>query len=810
MLSLLSDIRYAGRMLARAPRFTAVAVFVLALGIGVNTTVFTVLNAVLFRPLAYVQHPDRLLWMTRVMSYPAFLEIRERNTSFSPLMAFSSATFVVGAGGGNEPPDVARGQYVTGEYFEALGVPAARGRTLNAEDATGARPVAVISDRLWQRRFERRPDVVGALLAVNHVALTVVGVTPPGFVDEVGMPHDLWVPLTVHPLLSPGESSKAGQGQALLDRRDTSWLNVVGRLRPGVAVDRARAEIARLAEEIVPPRSAGERARPVALLQWNGGLDPRDRQGVAPVGQLLMGLVGLILLIACANVANLLLARGATRQKEIAIRQALGASRSRLMRQLLAESMLLAIVAGGAGLLLAMWSADLLQKVPLPTAFPVVVDLSPDVRVLVFTLLASIATGLVFGLAPALQTARPAIVAALHDNLLIGGYGYRPSRLRSTLVGAQVALSLVVLIAAGLFVRSLLRITAADPGVAIENRLVMPLNAGAYTEARGSELYRAVIEGVRTTSGVESAALVRFAPLTMSGSGEWEITIEGQAAKVLHQEAGANIVSARYFETLGIPIVRGRAFDDRDRAASAGVVIVTETMARRFWPGQDALGRHLKSGGPWLEVVGIARDSSYRSIGESPSPHMYLPLPQHYQPRMTLVVHARGDSRVLMPALRREVQRVNGGVPVADLRTFEQAIEAGLFPTRAGATMLSIFALLALTLAAAGVYSVSSYAVSQRTLEIGIRIALGGRREDILRLVLGDGLRPVAIGAVLGLVLAVGLAQLLAGLLLGLSPLDPVTFAVVPLLLGLTALLASYLPARRATRVEPVIALHCE
>jgi len=310
-------------------------------------------------------------------------------------------------------------------------------------------------------------------------------------------------------------------------------------------------------------------------------------------------------------------------------------------------------------------------------------------------------------------------------------------------------------------------------------------------------------------SPVQSAALVRFAPLTMSGSGEWEITIDGQSEKAPHQEVGVNVVSPAYFETMGIPIVRGRPFDDRDRAGSAGVVIVTETMARRFWPGQEALGRRLKSG-PWLEVVGMAHDSSYRSIGESPSPHMYLPLLQHYQPRMTLVVHTRGDSRALIAALRQEVQRVNAAVSVADLRTFTQAIEAGMFPTRAAATMLTIFGLLALTLAAAGVYGVSSYAVSQRTHEIGIRIALGGRREDILRLVLGEGLRPVAIGAVLGLVLSVGLAQLLPSLLLGLSPLDPVTFAVVPLVLVLTASLASYLPARRATKVEPVIALRCE
>jgi putative ABC transport system permease protein len=309
-------------------------------------------------------------------------------------------------------------------------------------------------------------------------------------------------------------------------------------------------------------------------------------------------------------------------------------------------------------------------------------------------------------------------------------------------------------------------------------------------------------------SGVGSAALVRFAPLTMAGSGAWEVAIEGQAGKP--QEVGVNVVTPRYFDTLGIPILRGRAFDDRDRAGSPGVVIVTETMARRFWPGKDVLGRHLKSGGPWLEVIGIARDSSYRSIGESPSPHMYLPLPQHPQPRMTLVVHARGDGAALIPALRREVRRVSAAMPVTGLRTFAQAVDVALFPTRAGAMLLTIFGLLALTLAAAGVYGVSSYAVSQRTREIGIRIALGGGREDILRLVVGDGLRPVAMGVILGLLLSVGLAQVLATLLLGLSPLDPVTFSAVPLVLMLTASLASYLPARRAAKVEPVVALRCE
>jgi predicted permease len=527
-----------------------------------------------------------------------------------------------------------------------------------------------------------------------------------------------------------------------------------------------------------------------------------------------MVVVALVLLIACANIASLLLARAAVRRRETAVRQALGATRPRLVRQWLTESVLLGIAGGGLGLLLALWANQLLisylQTTPLAS-----LELGLDWRVLAFTLVVSVVTGIVFGLAPALQASRLDIVMALKSEDAQRA-GSRRSRLRAVFVTAQVTLSVVLLVGAGLFIRSLQNANTIDPGFRVDRALTVPINLGLlrYKESEGENFYRNLLARVEAQPGVERASLVRFAQLGFSFA-QFQVFAEGRSHNPTDEgiSTGFNVVGSNYFKTMETPLLRGRDFAETDRKGAPGVVALNETLAATLWPGEDALGKRVSvSGpeGPFLEVIGVARDGKYRSLGEAPHPYIYQPLLQSYDPKMTLVVRTKGEPQSVATAVREQIRALDANLPVADVKTFRDQLDLSLFPSRVAAWTLGGFGLLALLLAAIGIYGVVSYSVAQRTREIGVRMALGAKERDLLRLVLGEGLFVIAVGLALGLLLAVASTRVIAGFLYGVGATDPPTFVGVPLLLGSIALVATYIPARRATKVDPLVALRYE
>jgi predicted permease len=839
--TLIKDLKFGARTLGKNPGFTAVAALTLALGIGANTAIFSFVNAVLLRPLP-VAEPERLVYVfggTRanpynVSSYPDYVDYRDRNQVFSDLIAYSPITLSLTS---DDQADSISGLIVTGNYFDALGVRAARGRTfLPEEDTTpGGHSVAVISHRLWQDRFAGDPQVTSRRLLLNGQPFTIVGVAPAGFDGaEAGQTNDIYVPMAMQALVRPPRAGYSGEmNPDLLSRRGPRWLNMVGRLKPGVTAEQAQAAIATLAAQLAAayPDTNGEQTATVSPVSKG---DPEQRGTLLSVAGLLLAVVGLVLLIACANVANLMLARATSRRKEISIRLALGASRGRLVRQLLTESVLLALTGGVGGLLLAVWLVNAMRTYSPPgNFFPVAFDFSLDKTVLGFTLLLSVLTGLVFGIAPALQASKPDLVAALKDEtaLLMGarGRGARRFSLRNLLVVAQVALSLVLLISAGLFLRSLQQAQSIDPGFEPEHVLTMPLNINLlrYTKAQGQEFYRRTLERVAALPGVESATLTRTPPLS-GASRQSSVMVAGQEAPdrasssestggggedVANNVTLTSPVALDYFRTLDIPVLRGRDFNAQDREGAPGVAIVNETFAKRYFPGRDPIGQRVSLGGsqgPWLEVVGLARDSKYITLGEAPAPFLYQPLAQRHETGMVLLVRAGGDPSRLVPAVRREVQAIEPNLPLKNARTMSEMLSTSLFPARAGAVLLGAFGLLALVLASVGLYGVMSYSVTRRTREIGIRMALGARGGDVLRLVLRESMALVAVGMLLGLTAAFAATRLLAGFLYGVSPTDPAAFAGIVVLLALVALAASLVPARRAAKVDPLVAFRYE
>jgi predicted permease len=546
-----------------------------------------------------------------------------------------------------------------------------------------------------------------------------------------------------------------------------------------------------------------------------GGMDPRDQEEAAPLAGIAMAVVALVLLIACANIASLLIARAAMRRRETAIRQAVGATRPRLVRQWLTESIILGLAGGAIGLLLALWANQLLisylQTTPLAS-----LELRLDYRVLAFTFAVSVITGIVFGLVPALEASRLDIVMALKSESSSRLGRSRSSRLREVFVTAQVALSVVLLIGASLFIRSLLRANTIDPGFNVERALTVPINLGLlrYKENDGTNFYRNLLERVEAQPGVESASLVRFAQLGFSFA-QYQVFVEGRPGQKTDEgvNTGFNVVGPNYFMTMGTALLRGRDFTKDDRKGAPGVVVLNETLAATLWPGEDPVGKRLSltgPTGPFLEVVGLARDGKYRSLGEPPRPYVYQPLFQSYDPKMTLVVRTRGEAQAVAATVREQIRTLDPNLPVADVKTLREHLDLSLFPSRVAAWTLGGFGALALLLAAIGIYGVISHSVAQRTQEIGVRMALGAKAKDVLRLVLGQGLYVIAIGLVLGLMLSAAATRVIAGFLYGIGATDPLTFVGVPLLLGVVALIASYIPARRATKVEPLVALRYE
>jgi macrolide transport system ATP-binding/permease protein len=812
MRSLIRDIRYAFRNFLKRPGFTAIAVVTLALGIGANTAIFSLVNTVLLRPLP-VPHPEQLVEVYgtfhngadyTIQSYLNYKDYRDRNDVFSGLMAYRFAPMSISHESRNER---VWGYLVSGNYFDVVGVQPFLGRYfVPEEDKTpGSHPVAVISYLAWQKRFASDRSVVGQALSLNGHVFTVIGVAPKGFFGtEVAYAPELFVPMMMAHEIEPGSD--------WLESRDSDNIFAVGRLKPGVTSARAESALRGITLQLgkeYPKENEGRGVR----LSTPGLFIPDIRNSVISFSGVLMGVVGLVLLLACVNLANLLLARATERRKELAIRLALGASRARIVRQLVTESVLLSLSGGLGGLLLAAWINNLVASIKLPTDIALVFDLRLDWRVLAFALAVSLATGILFSLLPALQSSRPELVPALKDEASMAGF--RRSRLRNALVIVQVALSLVLLVCAGLVVRSLQVAQRTRPGFTPENAVALSFDLGlqGYTEEKGRAFQRQLIEQTQSVAGVRSIALTSTVPLSLDYSST-SIYIEGQSTTGTTNLPFAvpNEISPGYFRTMEIPL-RGRDFTERDNKDESRVAIINETFARRLFPGRDAIGRRFNFSGPdkpYWEVIGVAADGKYNSLAEEAKAAFYRPLLRDYNTNATLVARTVGDSQSVLAALRSELQRLDPTLPLYNVQTLTDHMSVPLFPFRMAATVLGSFGVLAIVLAAIGIYGVMSYVVAGRTREIGVRIALGAAHRDVLLLIIRQGMTLAVIGLGIGLLIAFGVAQLLAKLLFGVSPVDPLTFAGVSVLLALVAALACYIPARRATKVDPLVALRYE
>ena len=816
MGSLLQDVRYGVRMLLKQPGFALIAVIALALGVGANATIFSFVNGLVLRPIEGVREPERLAAVYTsdydsgiygASSYPDYMDFREQARAFESLAAYGETVMSLT---GVDEAERLRGAYVTGNYFDVLGVGARVGRTLQpADDVTpGAHPVVAISHGVWQRRFGADTGIVGKALSLDGVQYTIVGVAAESFRGlRLGQPPEFWIPMMMEPA-------------RVLSGRGNRGLEITGRLKAGVTLEGAQAELTAITVRLAqtyPETNLGtlerpKEPRPVTALR-ESRIEPAAQRNVWFVSLLLFAVVGLVLLIACANVANLTLARASMRRREIAVRLALGASRWRLVRQLLTESTMLALIGGAAGLFVALWAVDLL-----PSFFPPEaaggLDLSLDWRVLAFTFSVSVLTGLLFGLAPALQASRPDLVPSLKEDAGGSGYGPRRLSLRNGLVIAQLALSLVLLIGAGLFLRSLGQAIAFDPGFTTQNLLLASLETrGAkLNKEQGQAFYQQALERVGGLPGVSAVSLTRNIPISGGGSRR-TVEIEGyQPQPNESTELNFNVVGPGYFDTMSIPVVAGRDFNTQDREGSPGVVIINEELARRYFPGQNAVGKRMRldSEQPPAEIVGVARNAKYRDLREASLPFIYVPFAQEYRPGMTLLVRTAVDPATVLPSVRSEIHSLNGDVPIYAVKTMTEQIGAALAPDRMLTVLLSVFGGTALLLAVTGIYGVMSYMVARRTHEIGIRMALGASGGDILKLIVKQGLTLILIGAALGLALAIALTRVIASLLFNVSTTDSLTFGGISLLLVAVALVACYIPARRATKVDPLIALRYE
>jgi predicted permease len=813
METLWQDLKYAARMLAKNPGFTAVAVLTLALGIGANTAIFSVVNALLLRPLPLVHQPGELAYLSRSYSYPSYEFLRDHNAVFSGLFA-QGGTMSLNLNAGGEP-ELVTGELVTANFFSVLGTPAARGRTFLPEEDhnPGAHPVAVLSHGLWQRRFGADADILQKTILLNGLRFTIVGVMPAGFIgDEIGKERDLWVPMMMQPILFPRANARAAS--AIVDR-NFIWMNVVGRLKPGVNIQQAEAALTALMEQDEPRQPAEGRPSRVELYTIAGGVDPRERGELfLPVAALLFAIVGLLLLTACSNLANLMLARGASRKKEIGVRLALGATRGQLVRQLVLEAVPLALLAGAAAMLLVTWTSGLLSSMELPGGTRITLDVSPDRSVLAFTLGVSLLTLLLFSLVPALAASRVDLVSVLKNDL--GAGNVWKSRLRNLFVVMQVGLASLLLVGAGLFLRSLQTAQKTDAGFVAERVAAVPLDLrlAGYSDAAGVDAFRQIVERAETLPGVLSASLVERLPLGLD-RGVAFVSREGADSHTAESEvrAGVNTIAPRYCETMGITVLQGREFTSQDRADGPGVALINQQLAARMWPNEDPIGKRLllggRSGTP-RQVIGVMRDAKYDSLGERSQPYLFLPLAQQYQSHMALVVRSGGEPRALLQAMESLIRTFDRNLAVFPARTMSAHVSSSLALARLGAMLLGLFGAVGLSLAALGVFGVMAFSVSQRTREIGIRMALGAGAAEVLRMVLREGVRLVGVGLGAGLCIGLALAQLVSRFLYGVSAADPLTFAGVAAVLLGVAMLACYIPARRATKVDPMVALRYE
>ena len=802
---LAQDVRYGVRTLARAPGFTAIALVVLSLGIGANATIFSFANAFFLRPLP-VSDPDSVV---RVCSnrYSAtrqrtYLEYRDRNSTLSGLAAFQMKSFGLLI---DRETEHVFGQIVSGEYFPTVGIAPARGRLLlPSDDRAGASPVVVLSYAFWTRRFGAAPDAIGRTIRINDQPFQVVGVAAQDFSGLMTpLRGDLWVPLASDAYLRPALDAEA--------RLDSTSLHLVGRLKPGVDRARAQVDLDRIGRQL--RTAAGQPDAGTAVSVYAGTtLHPEIAPPVTAFTAVLMAVVGLVLLIVCVNVANLVLARAAGRGLELAIRQALGAGRGRLLRQLLTENLLLSSAGAIGGLAIAYWSTRLLAAVQLPAPVPLALDLAIDVRVLAFTTLVAVMSSLAFGLAPALTASRVDLVGALKGS---AGEGRGHGRLRSGFLVAQVSMSVLLLIAAGLFIRGFRNARSFDLGFDTDRVLTasVDLETRGYSAARGREFVRAIVERLGAAPGVVGVNALDIVPVTLSNR-------TGQMIREGDPEPGPdrpqlpkvylNAVGPGHFRTLRIAMAAGRDFTERDDASTTNVAIVNETLARRYWPDSSALGKRLRPlGAPdqVLEVVGVVRDSKYVTVDEEPEPFVYRPLAQAYTPHVTLVVRTSGTSADALRTIKEAVKAQDPGLAVFNVTTLADATALALLPAQVAGNLLGALGVLALLLAALGIYGVLSYIVRSRTREIGVRIAIGATPQAVAFMVVRQSLKWIVVGLSIGLISAGLLTRLLQRFLYGISPTDPLTFGLVTLLLVLVASAAALIPAARASRLDPIVAL---
>jgi predicted permease len=819
------DLRGGLRMLKKSPGFTFVAVLSLALGIGANTAIFTIINAVFLHPLP-VEEPSHLAEMftrdtltvdTNVnfqltpTSLPNYEDYRDQNTVFSGLAA---VTFALPLNwGGQAEPQQLNAALVSGNFFDVLGVKPYRGRTFIADGdkKLGGNPEVVLSYSLWARRFGSDDKFIGQTITLNGTPYTVVGVTPPGFkgIVSLGRPDLLWIPITMRDYVL------TGQLKALENHRRFRWISIVGRLKPQVDVSQAHAAMKTIAAGLEKEYPRDNKGRTVEVFPLNqSALGINQRKQFSLAGGVLMSVVGLVLLIACVNLANLLLAQAAKREKELSIRAAMGAGRFRLVRQLLTESTVLSLLGGVAGLLVAYWGRNVLWSFRPPFLLDGSIDLSFDTRVLGFTLVISLLTGLVFGIIPAIKASGTDINEVLKTGGRGGALGWTHNRLRGLLVISEIALALVALVGSGLFLRSMQNAQQYNPGFEPQNLLQMNFDLGAlrYDENHGQQFFRDLIERAKTVPGVVSASVSSNG---IFGGGLLGTTFrEGEQTDPNNRGILINFddVTPGHFEAMRIPFLSGRDFTDFDRENTTPVAVVNEAMAKMMWPGQEPLGKRffiVVDPKPY-QVVGVVGTAVIGQIGEEPQPIAYFPMRQQYSPASSLVVRTSSNPEPLIGAVRSQVQPIDKNLAFTNGQTVQQILGQGLWAARMGAALLGLFGALALILASIGIYGVLAYSVAQRTSEIGLRMALGAQPRQVLGLVLRQGMLLALIGASVGIVVALPVARMAASLLYGVSATDPLTYASITLLLMAIALLACYLPAYRATRIDPLVALRVE
>jgi predicted permease len=812
----LQDVRYGLRTLVHNRVFTVVTILTLAIGIGANTAIFSLLNSLILRPLN-VPEADRLVRIfsgpegaSYEISYPNYLDLRRSAQSFSELAAYSSPQ-PMSLGSTSQsaaaPSELIWGLVVSGNYFDTLRVSAALGRTFAPDEdrVPEARAVVVISHRLWTDKFGASPQIIGRTIRLNGHVFEVIGVAPDRMLRAgLLLSTDLWVPMMMEP------EAMLGQGFKLTNRSET-FLSTIARLRPGVTLAEARAEAATLASRLERDYPRENHRFGLSVLRERDGRIP-FLPGLEGFGWILLGITGLVLLIACANIASLQLVRSLARRKEFSVRISLGAGRSRLVRQLVTEGMILSLSGGLLGLGVAVLGIRTLLKFTPPLPLDVSVDASIDYRVLLFTLGMSIGTGVLFSMLPAFRSTKLDLTGTLKAGDAGLGQGRSRMLARDALVIGQVALSFLLLITAGLFVRSLGKAQQINLGFDPTNRLLASIDTSfaGYTDRESAEFSSRLLEQVRSLPGVIDASSTAFAPLSGGYLGDGHVYIEGETPVPDYQRPVVyyDRVADNFFRTMGTPLLAGRDFTPRDVDGATPVAVVNQTFAKTFWPGQSPLGKHLRlnsSDSAWIEVVGLAQDGKYRSLGEPPQRHLYLA-----GRSSGLVVHTAGDPHKLVKAIRAAVQKLDPNLPVTGVETMNEHLGFAFYPARMGASLLGLFGTLGLLLAMMGLYGLLAFVVRRRTREVGIRLALGAQSRDVVSLVMRQVVWLVALGMALGLAAAYGVTDLITGMLYGVAGRDLFTFIAVSLLLASVAVLATYIPARHAARVDPMVALRYE